>query len=170
MRIQCIYMRMNTTSIQQNTRRDAIRQILETQKIGNQEELRLQLIDKGFETTQATLSRDLTALRVNKILDEEHGYIYSLSTQPIADTHTVEEQAILQAWRSIDYSQNIAVIKCLPSFASSIAYLIDGLQLKEVVGTVAGDDTVMIILRQGMSPDQFAAAMRKHLPAVRHRI
>lgn len=160
------YTKMKT----KNARLKAIRKLLETQKISNQEELRQQLADMGFDTTQATLSRDLTALRVVKIVDPDKGYIYTLSNQAVQAYSGVEENAPLQAFRSIAFSQNIAVIKCLPSFAPSIAFILDRLQLDVSIGTIAGDDTIMLIMREGVTAPQFKEALLQYLPDLRERV
>lgn len=153
-----------------NARLKAIQKLLEIQKISSQQELRLKLVEMGFETTQATLSRDLTALRVFKILDYEKGYIYTLSNQAVQSYSGVDENAPLKAFRSIAFSQNIAVIKCLPSFAPSIAFIIDRLQLDVSIGTIAGDDTIMIILREGVTPEAFKEVIIQYLPDLRERV
>ncbi|MBN2600569.1 MAG: ArgR family transcriptional regulator [Candidatus Marinimicrobia bacterium] len=151
-------------------RHKAIQEILGSSKISNQEELRSMLQDRGFATTQATLSRDLSALKVIKIPDDEKGHIYSITNElPTHYTH-LEESSPLHTCRSITFSHNLAVLKCMPSYAPSIALIIDRYGLSEVIGTIAGDDTVLIIMAESVSSEQFRDLLISRLPELRSRI
>jgi transcriptional regulator of arginine metabolism len=151
-------------------RREAIHNLLEKSKISSQEELREELIKLGFETTQATLSRDLAALRVIKVPDPEKGYIYTNSGQPVARFSVLDDNSPLHMCISIAFSKNLAVIKCMPSFAPSIGLILDRLDLDVIIGTIAGDDTVLIILREGITHKQFKELLVNRLPELRNRI
>jgi len=150
--------------IDKNTRHRLIRQILETQKVATQEELRAILQQRGLTITQATLSRDLNSLQIVKIPDPERGYIYTLPERLGAPIARMTDRAPLHTCRELAFSGNLAVLKCLPSFAPSVALIVDGLELNEVVCTVAGDDTVLIILKEQVSHERFRQALVSRCP------
>jgi transcriptional regulator of arginine metabolism len=151
-------------------RHQAIHDLLEGSKISSQEELREKLVKLGFETTQATLSRDLAALQVIKIPDPEKGYIYTNSEQPVSRFSVLEDNSPLHMCNSIAFSNNLAVIRCMPSFAPSIGLILDRLDLDAIIGTIAGDDTVLVIIREGISHEQFKELLVNRLPELRGRI
>jgi len=156
--------------ISRDNRQQAIREVLGNSKISSQEELRSILKSRGFTTTQATLSRDLSALKIIKIPDDEKGYIYTMSSElPPAYTH-LEDSSPLHSCRSIAFSHNLAIIKCLPSYAPSVALILDRIKMGEIIGTIAGDDTVLIIMAEGVSHEQFRELLVTRLPELRGRI
>jgi len=132
-----------------------IRNIIQNNKISSQNEL-LEILNKiGYQSTQATLSRDLKYLRVNKVQDEEKGMIYVIPAQQTQDDSgiQVKDPSTFQnsGFISIDYTGNMAVIKTLPGFANSFAYKLDNMNAFEIIGTIAGDDTILVIGREGIS-------------------
>lgn len=151
-------------------RHNAIRKMLETFRITSQEELRAKLEELGFATTQATLSRDLTALRVIKIPDNEKGYIYTLASEISGALLDLEGSSPIHTCKSIAFSGNLAVIKCLPSFAPSVALILDRLNLETIIGTIAGDDTVLIVIQECTSHQQFKELLLERLPELRERL
>ncbi|PIS27751.1 MAG: hypothetical protein COT43_09040 [Candidatus Marinimicrobia bacterium CG08_land_8_20_14_0_20_45_22] len=146
-----------------------IRKILKTERIDSQKNLKRRLEEEGFEITQATLSRDLAAMKVMRVPDADKRYIYTLPNRS-AVYQTADDNSPLNACKSIAFSQNLAILKCLPSFASSVAMLVDRLEMEAVVGTVAGDDTVLIVLREDWTHKHFLDALFKRLPELRDRI
>jgi len=133
------------------TRRKAIMQILQEQRIYNQEQLQEQLLAKGIESTQATLSRDLRALNVSKINGEGykiHNGNGTLGQHPLPGSVTIE------------FSGQLAVIKAQLGFAPAIAASIDAHSFPSIIGTLAGDDTVLLILRQGYTPGQITSSLQ----------
>jgi transcriptional regulator of arginine metabolism len=147
-----------------------IRDILENSKISSQEELREKLERQGFATTQATLSRDLNALRVIKIPDNEKGYIYTLASEISGALLDLEGSSPIHTCKSLAFSGHLAVIKCLPSFAPSVALILDRLNLDAIIGTIAGDDTVLIVIKEGFSHQQFKELLLEQIPELRERI
>lgn len=143
-----------------------IRRIIKDQKISNQDELQAILTSKGFHFTQATLSRDLKYLKIGKIPDEEKGMIYVLpetiskKTQETGNKTLTREQST--GFISVEYTSatQMAVIKTLPGFASSLAYRIDGMNAYEIVGTIAGDDTILVIGREGIPRPALVQSLR----------
>lgn len=153
-----------------NDRHKIIRQIIASGRIPNQNELKDVLESQGMATTQATLSRDLATMRVIKVPDAEKGHIYALSENYKSAPPQVEGNSPLQTCRSIAYSGNLAVLKCLPSFAPSVALVLDAFGMNEIIGTVAGDDTVLIILKEGLSHERLRTALVERSPELAERI
>lgn len=134
-------------------RLNLVSEILRLQVIGNQEELLEQLRIKGFAITQATLSRDLKTLKVAKTPLSNGTYKYVLPPQikPISDELTSLNFTSHGAVMSLEFSGSLALVKTKPGYASAIAWDIDNRATDEVLGTIAGDDTVLIIPREGVS-------------------
>lgn len=136
-----------------NSRLDAIKIIISSKEIGSQEELLQELSKEGFVLTQATLSRDLKQLKVAKAASMNGNYVYVLpnNTQykrissSQVDFHALRHDGFI----GIDFSGNLAVIRTRPGYASSLAYDIDNANIAEILGTIAGDDTIMMVLREG---------------------
>ena len=140
-------------------RLNAIRIIISNERIGSQDELLKKLYAQGFELTQATLSRDLKQLKVAKTAASDGSYIYILPSNPLYKRLSKEKQAyenqVRSGFVSINYSANIAVIKTRPGYAGGIAYDIDEHDLPSVLATVAGDDTILVILADNDKAAQF---------------
>ncbi len=142
----------NNTNMSKTERLLEIRKIINSHKIGSQEELLEMLNNKGIGYTQATLSRDLRFLKAAKMPDDEKGMIYVLpeSFRADATNFSVSGSETPTGFISIEYNSIFAVIKTLPGFASSLAYRIDAMNAFEIIGTIAGDDTVLVISREGI--------------------
>lgn len=130
-----------------------IADLLRSKVIGSQEELLQHLYSQNCEITQATLSRDLKQLKVAKTPLSNGLYKYILpvynkptAQQPIANS-TISYGAVL----SVEFSGNLAVVKTKPGYASAIAWDIDNNATNEVLGTVAGDDTIIVVPREGIT-------------------
>jgi transcriptional regulator of arginine metabolism len=130
----------------------AIRQLISDREITSQEELVVLLKRKGYDLTQATLSRDLKSLQVIKAPGMEGGYVYRLSKPENLGTkmENTGQRFLSEGIVSLDVSGNMAVIKTKPAFASSIAAVIDTMSAFEILGTIAGDDTVFMVIREGV--------------------
>lgn len=144
-----------------------IKDLIRSHRIESQESL-LNLLEKeNFHVTQATLSRDLKYLRVSKISDGWSGYYYSLPTE---DNPPKAEQGYIQDVRrgilSLEFSNHMGVIKTLPGHADSVALALDNLGLPEILGTVAGDDTIFVILREGMTKEDLIASFQEKIPEI----
>jgi transcriptional regulator of arginine metabolism len=126
----------------------AIRRLIEKKAIANQDELLSMLKQEGFNVTQATLSRDLKFLEAGKIPDKEKGYIYVLPQGKKKDTQSAGMGNFpLNGFISIEFAGNLAVVKTHPGYAQSIASAIDEMDAYEILGTIAGDDTILLIPR-----------------------
>ena len=123
-----------------NDRLEALRMIISSQELGSQDELLTALKKEGFQLTQATLSRDLKQLKVAKAASMRGNYVY------------------------INFSGNMGVIKTRPGYASSIAYNIDNSHINQILGTIAGDDTIFIVIKQGVTKDEVIDALSEVVP------
>ena len=153
-----------------NTRLDAIKMIISVKEIRNQDELLRELTKEGFTLTQATLSRDLKQLKVAKAASINGNYVYVLPnntmykrmTNPPGATEMMRHNGFI----GIEFSGNIAVIKTKPGYAGSMAYDIDDRKLPEIIGTVAGDDTVMLVIREGYTHRNVTETLRQVIPGI----
>ena len=130
-----------------------ISEILRMQVIGSQEELLDILRARGYDVTQATLSRDLKVLKVAKTPLSNGAYKYVLPPQikPISDELNAHNFTSHGAVLNLEFSGQLAVVKTKPGYASAIAWDIDNRSNDEVLGTIAGDDTILLIPREGVT-------------------
>lgn len=128
-----------------------IRQTLSTHNIGSQEELQQVIRKAGYFCTQATLSRDLKELKAVKTINTSGQYVIKVPdhSEQNRDLNSLISGFDAVFW--IRFSGNLGVIKTINGFASAIAIRIDSMKLKALLGTVAGDDTVMIVIQEGMT-------------------
>ncbi len=137
-----------------NDRLEAIKLLISSQEIGSQKELLEALKAEGFIVTQATLSRDLKQLKVAKAASMNGRYVYVLPNETmyrrVQKPLPAREMMLTPGFLSIQFSGNIGVIKTRPGYASSIAYNIDNSDIPEILGTIAGDDTIMIVVKEGV--------------------
>ncbi len=125
----------------------AIREILSAERVSTQEELCDILKDRGYDVTQATVSRDIKELSLIKIPDG-NGYAYAWPEAQNPKSSNVRIRRVFKdSVVSYDHSENIIVIKTLPGAAQSIASLIDSLSNPHILGTVAGDDTIFLVVK-----------------------
>ena len=111
--------------------------------------------DSGFSVTQATLSRDIKQLKVAKVHDGNGDYVYRLPGESISK----QAQPEGKKKPNIEFSGNLAVVKTRPGYAMGIASDIDSHAPSEILATIAGDDTILVIPRNGVSQDKVIAAL-----------
>jgi transcriptional regulator of arginine metabolism len=143
-----------------------IRRLIGSRNISSQEELMNLLLKEGYELTQATLSRDLKYLRVAKMPDEKEGYVYILPDKEQAVEEADTNGAGMSGLISIDFAQGLAILKTLPGHAGMIAYTIDNLGAYEIAATIAGDDTILLVPRDGVSRTDVVNALRLKMPGL----
>ena len=148
-----------------NDRQEQILAIIGEESIETQEQLINRLQEKGIPSTQATISRDIKQLHLVK---EPYGggrYRYAVSAQKTKLNFADRLQIILrESIVDVDYAQSIVVLKTLPGLANAAASAFDGMDMPSKVGTLAGDDTVMIIMRSNESAKELCreiSTMRK---------
>ena len=147
-----------------NQRQAKIMEIISTRDIETQEQLLQALQEAGFYSTQATISRDIKELRVVKELTSFGTYRYTTSGKDGNHTFSARLNTIFrECITSIDYAQNIIVVKTMPGLAGAAASAIDGMSISVVVGTLAGDDTVMIVMRDNNAAAAFCGEIKNLL-------
>lgn len=154
-----------------NNRLDAIKMIISSKEVGSQEELLQELLKEGYSLTQATLSRDLKQLKVAKAASMNGNYVYVLPNNTMykrmTEQHSVTEMLRFNGVVNLEFSGNLAVIKTRPGYASSVAYDIDNHNFEEIIGTIAGDDTILLVIREGSSRTSVLDALSFIIPNVK---
>ncbi|WP_276661493.1 arginine repressor [Syntrophomonas wolfei] len=121
--------------------------IISQKEVGTQEELCETLKNQGFDVTQATVSRDIKELKLIKVADKD-GYHYALPDTPgVKGSYERMKRVIEDSVLGLDYSENLIVIKTLPGSAHAVASLIDSAEWPTIIGTVAGDDTILAVVK-----------------------
>ena len=137
-------------------RQAKIVEIISTTNVETQEQLLAALQDAGFVSTQATISRDIKELRIVKELTSFGTYRYTTAARELPSTFSNRLNTIFrECVTRYDYAMNIVVIHTLPGLASAAASAIDSMNMSIVVGTLAGDDTVMVVMRDTNTAAQF---------------
>ena len=137
---------------------ETLKMLISSNELGSQEEVLAALAQEGYVVTQATLSRDLKQLKVAKAASMNGKYVYVLPNETmyrrIPSPRAASEMLQIPGYRSINFSGNIGVIRTRPGYASSIAYNIDNGHIEEILGTIAGDDTIFIVIKEGATQQQ----------------
>jgi transcriptional regulator of arginine metabolism len=132
-----------------------IREILNTNDIETQDDLVEALRRAGFNVTQATVSRDIKEMQLVKTPLNDGRYKYSMpAEQRFNPVHRLK-RALNDHFVHIDFTENLVVMKCMPGTANAICAMIDNLEWNEVMGTICGDDTILIICRTKEHSGQF---------------
>ncbi len=130
-------------------RHDMISKLIAAQNVETQEELASILCDHGFSVTQATVSRDIKELRLIKVLTPEGRYRYATVEKAEADMQERFIRMFSNCVLSVTSSGNIVVIKTLSGTANAAGEAIDSMKWPEIVGTLAGDNSVFVLVREG---------------------
>jgi len=146
-------------------RQAKILELIAANEIETQEELQERLLEYGFEVTQATISRDIKELRLVKELSAKGRYVYSTGKKR-NDNITQRAGGIFnETIISIDYAVNMIVIKCFPGMANAACAAIDSMNNDEILGTIAGDDTIFMLCRSEDAAYTITNRLRKMLNA-----
>ena len=147
-----------------NTRQAEIMNIVQTMEVETQEQLLEELRSRGFSATQATISRDIKELRLVKELTGRGGYRYTLTERKSVGGADVRLRNIFkEGVTSVDVAQNIVVVRTMPGLASAACSALDGMDISGMVGSLAGDDTGILIMRDNASAQQFSSEVHKLL-------
>lgn len=145
----------------------ALKIIISSKEFGSQDEVLKALNDEGFKLTQATLSRDMKQLKVAKVAGSDGKYVYVLPTETmyrrVPNPQSAREMLRTPGFLSMSFSGNMIVIKTRPGYASSIAYNIDNDEISEILGTIAGDDTIFIVMREGVSKRRMENILQRYI-------
>ena len=157
---------MNTKS----SRLETLRMLISSKELCSQDEVLKALAREGFTVTQATLSRDMKQLKVAKATNMGGKYFYVLPNETmykrVSSPKRAAEMLLTSGFLSINFSGNMGVIKTRPGYASSLAYNIDNSGLPHVLGTIAGDDTIFIVVKAGVHPIEVIAELKNVIPDI----
>jgi|SRR5450759_318915 len=156
--------------MQKTKRLLAIEKIIEEAHISTQDELIKKLKGKGISCTQATLSRNLRQLGVGRIPDGTGGYKYSLSENIRNSSGSQVKLNIVPVIKDIVEAKGLMLIRTIPGNASNTAFFIDGTGRYEIAGTIAGDDTILLIPRDGITIQQVHSCLEIILPGIHDQI
>lgn len=142
-------------------RQAKIIELITNQNVETQEQLLELLSEEGFRATQATISRDIKELRIVKELTNLGTYRYTTTSGEVTGSFSARLNTIFrECVTGFDYAQNIIVIRTLPGLASAAGSAVDAMNMNMVVGSLAGDDTVMIVMRDNNSAAAFCGEIR----------
>ena len=142
-------------------RQAKIVEIISNANVETQEQLLQALTDQGFSSTQATISRDIKELRIVKELTSLGTYRYCVPEKDAAPTLSDRLNNIFrECVISVDYAENLVVIHTLPGMANAAASALDAMRSGAVLGTLAGDDTVVIVMREGHAAAAFSGEIK----------
>lgn len=145
-------------------RQRAILDIIANHIIETQEQLLSELKERGFRCTQATISRDMKELQLIKELTPSGSYRYAVSIhQNRRDFNDRLRNVFREGVTSVDLAQNIIVLKTMPGLANAAAAALDGMEIEEMVGSLAGDDTALLVMRTNQAAEQFCSELRMML-------
>ena len=144
-----------------NNRQSMILEIISQENIETQEQLLARLQERGIISTQATISRDIKELRIVKELTSFGTYRYTTATKEVPTSFSGRLNTIFrECVTDFDYAQNIIVIHTLPGLANAAASALDSMHMSVVLGTLAGDDTVMVVMRDTNAAAAFCGEIK----------
>lgn len=152
------------------SRMEALKMLISSQELGSQEEVLQALAKEGYTVTQATLSRDLKQLKVAKAASMNGRYVYVLPNETmykrVPNPRSAREMLMTSGFTSINFSGNMIVIKTQPGYASSIAYNIDNSDIPQILGTIAGDDTIFLVKKEGTREKDIIDLLAEIIPDI----
>lgn len=153
-----------------NSRLETLKMLISSQELSSQEQLLQALHKEGFQITQATLSRDLKLLKVAKAASSSGKYAYVLPNDTlykrVPHPSSVAKMMVSTGFQSVHFSGNMVVIKTRPGYASSIAYNIDNSDIPQILGTIAGDDTIFLVKKKGTAEEEVINALAEVIPDI----
>ncbi len=145
-------------------RQAMILEIVSTKDVQTQDQLQEALQQAGFVCTQATISRDIKELRIVKEMTKFGTYRYASSSKEVSGTFSSRLNTIFkECITGFDYAQNMVVVHTLPGLAGAAASAVDSMQMNFILGSIAGDDTVLIIMRDNNSAAAFCGEIKNLL-------
>lgn len=155
-----------------NDRLEVLKMLISSKELSSQDEVLTALEAEGFKLTQATLSRDLKQLKVAKAASMNGKYVYVLPNETmykrVQTTKRAVEMLQTPGFLSINFTGNLCVIRTRPGYASLLAYNIDNSDVPSVLGTIAGDDTIFLAIRQGCYYQTVLDDLRLVIPEIAH--
>ena len=142
-------------------RHEAIIDLVNNQDINTQEELMENLQKQGFKVTQATVSRDIKELRIFKALGKDGKYRYSTGGRNALDKTSGFESLFASSVEEVDSAENIVVIKTMTGMAQAVCMSLDNIDFENIVGNIAGDDTIFVLCRNLKATEEMLNKFRK---------
>lgn len=132
-----------------NQRQEAILELIRQRPVDRQETLQEYLLQKGFQVTQATISRDIRQLHLIKVADGQGGYRYQEQDTPARGGHSASrfETIFRESVLKVDYAGNMVLVRCYSGMANAACEMFDAMPWENVVGTLSGDDTFFVLMR-----------------------
>lgn len=152
-----------------------LEELIDNNKMASQDEVIKAMAKKGFVVTQTTLSRDMKQLRVAKASDSNGKAVYVLPDDSMYKRvrrlqMVAIDPMLASGFLSLQFSGNMAVIHTKPGYASGIALHLDHAKLPELLGTIAGDDTIFLVLQQGVPLNQILDSLETVIPDVNNKM
>jgi transcriptional regulator of arginine metabolism len=148
-----------------------IQEIIKNSSLSTQGEILTKLKQRGIQITQATLSRDLKLLRVNRLTNESGRSVYGIyRAADVKKVKKTDAPSLTESIISLNFANALALLKTLPGYASCVAVRIDQANPIEIVGTIAGDDTILIVPREGIPRTQVKDRLFRIFPGLKSRI
>jgi transcriptional regulator of arginine metabolism len=151
-------------------RLNEIRKIIQSEDVCSQEDLLERLVKIGFSITQATLSRDLKQLRISKMPNNQGTYVYVFSDRLPNVNQNIISKHKLEGLLTIEFSGSIGVIKTVPAFSHTIASSIDSAEIQSIAGTVAGNDTIIFVIREAFSVSDVIQQLSVQFPDIKEKL
>ena len=144
-------------------RHEKILELIKEKNVSTQENMTKLLNDEGFNVTQATVSRDLQELKVIKVLLNDGSYKYALNEEKKISIGDKLENILNQCLTSANYAQNIVVLKTMSGAAQAVGYALDSYVWDEILGTICGDDTIMVVVKNEKGAKEFCHKLAKYI-------
>lgn len=148
-------------------RLNLIKRIISEELISSQEELIKRLLDYGIRATQSTLSRDFKEISISKMPHPDKGYIYILS-EKLGSEIVSNVASVGDAVLGIKFSHNIAVLATKSGYASAISVIVDSHKIKEIIGSVAGDNNIILILSEAAVHEDVTQQLLQIFPTLKY--
>lgn len=148
-----------------------MRMLISSKELCCQDDVLKALAKEGYSVTQATLSRDMKQLKVAKATNMSGKYFYVLPNETmykrVSSPKRAAEMLLTSGFMSVNFSGNMGVIKTRPGYASSLAYNIDNSGIQAILGTIAGDDTIFIVIKEGSLYEEVIEELRNVIPDIK---
>lgn len=145
--------------------------LISSKELCCQDDVLKALAKEGYNITQATLSRDMKQLKVAKATNMSGKYFYVLPNETmykrVSSPKRAAEMLLTSGFVSVNFSGNMGVIKTRPGYASSLAYNIDNSGIPAILGTIAGDDTIFIVIQEGRMYSEVIEELRNVIPDIK---
>ena len=155
---------------EKSSRLETLKMLISSKELGNQEEVLKELRREGYTLTQATLSRDLKQLKVAKAASMNGKYMYVLPNETmykrIHTDSSARQMLESSGFLSINFTGNLGVIKTRRGYASLLAYNIDSAAITSILGTIAGYNTVLLILKEGVNKNEVIMELKNVIPDI----